>query len=89
MAGNGVRIDELMGTHAGANPISGDFSLSCKGMKIENGKLTGPVEQITVSGNFYKLLVCWRSCWRASALWATISGSASPAFARWVLRPCW
>ena len=56
MAGNGVRIDELMGTHAGANPISGDFSLSCKGMKIENGKLTGPVEQITVSGNFYKLL---------------------------------
>ena len=56
MAGNGVRIDSLMGMHAGANAISGDFSLAAKGMKIENGKLTTPVEQITISGNFYQLL---------------------------------
>lgn len=56
MAGNGVRIDQLMGMHAGANPISGDFSLAAKGMRIENGVLTTPVEQITISGNFYTLL---------------------------------
>ena len=56
MAGNGVRIDQLMGMHSGANAISGDFSLAAKGMKIENGKLTTPVEQITISGNFYQLL---------------------------------
>ena len=56
LAGNGVRIDSLMGMHAGANAISGDFSLAAKGMKIENGKLTTPVEQITISGNFYQLL---------------------------------
>lgn len=56
LTGDGVRIDQLMGMHAGANPISGDFSLAAKGMRIENGKLTTPVEQITISGNFYKLL---------------------------------
>lgn len=56
LAGDSVRIDKLMGTHAGANPISGDFSLAAKGMRIREGKLDGPVEQITVSGNFYSLL---------------------------------
>ena len=55
-AGNGVRIDSMMGMHSGANPISGDFSLLAKGMRIENGRLTTPVEQITISGNFYEVL---------------------------------
>ena len=55
-AGSGVRIDSMMGMHSGANPISGDFSLLAKGMRIENGKLTTPVEQITISGNFYEVL---------------------------------
>ena len=55
-AGDGVRIDELQGAHAGANPISGDFSLSAKGVRIRGGKLAEPVTQITVSGNFYRLL---------------------------------
>ncbi len=55
-AGNGVRIDSMMGMHSGANPISGDFSLLAKGMRIENGVLTTPVEQITISGNFYEVL---------------------------------
>ena len=54
--GDGVRIDELQGAHAGANPISGDFSLSAKGMRIRGGKLAEPVTQITVSGNFYRML---------------------------------
>lgn len=56
LAGDGVRIDQLMGMHSGANAISGDFSLAAKGMRIENGKLTTPIEQITISGNFYQLL---------------------------------
>ena len=55
-AGEGVRIDELQGAHAGANPISGDFSLAAKGVRIRGGKLAEPVNQITVSGNFYRLL---------------------------------
>ena len=55
-AGNGVYIDFLGGLHAGANPISGDFSLQSGGFLIENGKKTQAVRSFTVSGNFYQLL---------------------------------
>ena len=55
-AGNGVFIDELGGLHAGANPISGDFSLQSSGFMIEGGKKTKAVKSFTVSGNFYDLL---------------------------------
>ena len=55
-AGNGVYIDFLGGLHAGADPISGDFSLQSGGFVIENGKKTRPVKSFTVAGNFYDLL---------------------------------
>ncbi len=55
-AGNGVYINSLGGMHAGANPISGDFSLQSAGFLIENGKKTTPVKSFTVAGNFYDLL---------------------------------
>ncbi len=55
-AGNGVYINALSGLHAGANPISGDFSLQSAGYLIENGKKTVPVKSFTVAGNFYQLL---------------------------------
>lgn len=54
--GNGVMITEVSGLHAGANPVSGDFSLLSKGFVIEEGKVGRPVEQVTVAGNFYQLL---------------------------------
>lgn len=54
--GEGLVITEMSGMHAGANPISGDFSLLSKGYTIENGKKGRAVEQITVAGNFYTLL---------------------------------
>lgn len=53
---NGVVICDLQGLHAGANAISGDFSLSAKGYRVENGKIVEAVRQITVAGNFYQLL---------------------------------
>ncbi len=53
---NGLLITELQGLHAGANPVSGDFSLAAKGFLVKNGNIDMPVEQITVSGNFYELL---------------------------------
>lgn len=53
---NGVVISEFSGLHAGANSITGEFSLAAKGFMIEEGKQTFPIEQITVSGNFFKLL---------------------------------
>lgn len=55
-AGNGIYITSLGGLHAGANPISGDFSLQSAGFLIENGKKTAYVKSFTVAGNFYDLL---------------------------------
>ena len=55
-AGNGVYINFLGGLHAGANAISGDFSLQSAGYMIEDGKKTRAVKSFTVAGNFYELL---------------------------------
>ena len=55
-AGNGVYINSLGGLHAGANTVSGDFSLQSAGFMIENGKKTKSVKSFTVAGNFYDLL---------------------------------
>lgn len=54
--GDGLVITEVSGLHAGANAISGDFSLIAQGYTVKNGKKDAPVEQITVAGNFYQLL---------------------------------
>ncbi|MDR1663318.1 MAG: TldD/PmbA family protein [Clostridiales bacterium] len=54
---NGILITELAGLHSGANTISGDFSFAADGFLIENGKKGRAVEQITVAGNFYELLL--------------------------------
>lgn len=55
-AQDGVYITDLMGMHAGTNAASGDFSLLARGFIIEKGKLGAPIEQITVSGNFYTMI---------------------------------
>ena len=55
-AGNGVLITDLSGLHAGANPISGDFSLQSAGFMIRDGKKCEYVKSFTVAGNFFKLL---------------------------------
>lgn len=54
--GNGLLITDFAGLHSGANSVTGDFSLAAKGFLIENGKKSRPVEQITVSGNYFDLL---------------------------------
>ena len=53
---DGLLITEVSGLHAGANAISGDFSLSAKGFRVREGKRAEAVNQITVAGNFYQLL---------------------------------
>ena len=55
-ANNGVCITALGGLHAGANAITGDFSLQSSGFLIENGVKTTAVKSFTVAGNFYDLL---------------------------------
>jgi len=55
-AGEGVYINSLGGLHAGANPITGDFSLQSAGFMIRDGKKAEHVKSFTVAGNFYTLL---------------------------------
>ena len=55
-AGNGVYITSLGGLHAGADPISGDFSLQSAGFMIRDGQKAEYVKSFTVAGNFYDLL---------------------------------
>ena len=52
----GILITELQGLHSGLNSISGDFSLAALGYLIESGKISRPLEQITVSGNYFEML---------------------------------
>ena len=59
--GEGLVITDVGGLHAGANPMSGDFSLIAEGYTVHNGLKDKPVEQITVAGNFYELLKAIRA----------------------------
>ncbi len=52
----GILITELQGLHSGLNSVSGDFSLAALGFLIEGGKISRPVEQITVAGNYLEML---------------------------------
>ena len=53
---DGIYIKNVEGAHAGANPVSGDFSLQVIGYRILDGKLGAPVALVTVAGNFIKML---------------------------------
>lgn len=52
----GVLITEFMGLHAGANPVSLDFSLQALGLWVEEGEVRYAVENFAVSGNLLELL---------------------------------
>lgn len=54
--GNGLVITDVAGLHSGASAVSGDFSFAAEGFKVEKGKITTPVNQITIAGNFYEIL---------------------------------
>ena len=56
LAGEGIFITEINGLHAGANPVSGDFSLQSAGFMIRDGKKCEAVKNFTVAGNFFDLL---------------------------------
>lgn len=75
--GEGLVITEVSGLHAGANPISGDFSLLAKGYTFREGRREKPVEQITVAGNFYELLSAVREL--ASDLTFPMGGIGCPS----------
>ena len=56
MAGEGLYITSMKGFHAGANPVSGDFSIESSGFIISGGKLGPAAQGFTVAGNFFSML---------------------------------
>ncbi|WP_412027647.1 TldD/PmbA family protein [Deinococcus yunweiensis] len=52
----GVKLTDISGGHAGADPVTGDFSLQAEGFWIEDGVVTHPLEVYTVAGNILELL---------------------------------
>lgn len=56
-AGDGVYVTGIKGLHAGANDITGDFSVESEGFLIKDGKKAGPIKSFTIAGNFFELLL--------------------------------
>jgi PmbA protein len=56
LAQDGILITECKGFHAGANAVTGDFSIESAGFRIRNGKRAEPIKSFTVAGNFFELL---------------------------------
>lgn len=52
---NGLQICDVQGLHAGMDALSGNFSLQASGYLIEDGKISKPVNLITIAGNLFKL----------------------------------
>ncbi len=50
---SGLYVIELVGF--GVNPVTGDYSRGTVGIWIEKGKLTYPVEEITIAGNLLEM----------------------------------
>lgn len=48
--GDGVLVLQVVGVHAGANPVSGEISLGALGLLVENGQPVRPLREITLAG---------------------------------------
>ncbi|WP_027459815.1 TldD/PmbA family protein [Deinococcus murrayi] len=73
----GVRLTGVAGGHAGANPITGDFSLQAEGFWLEGGETAHPLEVFTVAGNILDLLAGIEAV--GSELEHTLYGVSAPA----------
>ncbi len=54
--GEGVLVTQLVGVHAGANPVSGEISVGALGMELKGGEPHRPLREITIAGNLLDLL---------------------------------
>jgi PmbA protein len=75
----GLYVTEMMGF--GFNAVTGDFSRGASGFWIENGELTHPVSEVTISLNLDEILKCIDMVgsdldWRSSTVSPTIRVSA-------------
>lgn len=51
-----LHVVKLEGS-SGCNAVSGEISIGVQGFLVENGKVVQPVDRITVSGNFFDMLM--------------------------------
>ena len=48
--GDGVLVLQVVGAHAGANPVNGEISLGALGLEIKDGEPVRPLREITLAG---------------------------------------
>jgi PmbA protein len=48
--GEGVLVLQVVGAHAGANPVSGEISLGALGLEVKGGEPVQPLREITLAG---------------------------------------
>ncbi|MCR2821656.1 TldD/PmbA family protein [Lederbergia panacisoli] len=72
-----VIVTKLSGLHSGADTVSGDFSVAANGFYVKDGKVETPVKQMTIAGNFFKLLKDIQEI--GSDLYVSSSGIGSPS----------
>lgn len=53
---DGIYITAMKGLHAGADAVTGDFSIDSEGFRIRDGKICEAVKAFTVAGNFFELI---------------------------------
>ncbi|MBE6530880.1 MAG: TldD/PmbA family protein [Ruminococcaceae bacterium] len=53
---DGVYITAMKGLHAGADAVTGDFSIDSEGFRIRDGKICEAVKSFTVAGNFFEMM---------------------------------
>ncbi|MEO1015332.1 MAG: TldD/PmbA family protein [Pseudomonadota bacterium] len=57
-AGEGLFVTDMFGPQV--NPNTGDYSVGCSGLWIEDGALTYPVSEITIAGNLIDMYAALR-----------------------------
>lgn len=55
-AGDAVYVQDVVGIHSGANPISGDFSVGITGLMVRGGELAEPIREATVASTIVDVL---------------------------------
>jgi PmbA protein len=55
-AGRALLVQDLIGVHSGANPISGDFSVGATGVLIEGGTFGAPIREATIASSVLDIL---------------------------------
>ena len=73
----GVLVTGVSGGHAGADPITGDFSLQAEGFWLQAGEVAHPLEVFTVAGNILDLLAAVEAV--GDDLHWTLYGTGAPS----------